>query len=80
MHAVGCGFDACHFHHFSRRVAQSGSAPGLGPGGPRFEPLHADHNPQDRAALAVLLLKPASKMWVAPELVTGKLFGLLAQW
>ena len=28
---------------FSRSVAQSGSAPGLGPGGPRFESLYSDH-------------------------------------
>ena len=27
----------------SRSVAQSGSAPGLGPGGPRFESLYSDH-------------------------------------
>ena len=26
-----------------RSVAQSGSAPGLGPGGPRFESLYSDH-------------------------------------
>ena len=28
---------------FIRSVAQSGSAPGLGPGGPRFESLYSDH-------------------------------------
>ena len=28
---------------FCRSVAQSGSAPGLGPGGPRFESLYSDH-------------------------------------
>src|SRR5471032_2898156 len=27
-----------------RSVAQSGSAPGLGPGGPRFESLYSDQN------------------------------------
>lgn len=27
----------------SRSVAQPGSAPGLGPGGPRFESLYSDH-------------------------------------
>ena len=27
----------------SRSVAQSGSAPGLGPGGRRFESFHSDH-------------------------------------
>jgi hypothetical protein len=27
-----------------RSVAQSGSAPGLGPGGPRFESLYSDHS------------------------------------
>jgi hypothetical protein len=31
-----------------RSVAQSGSAPGLGPGGPRFESLYSD---QERSAL-----------------------------
>ena len=29
---------------FIRSVAQSGSAPGLGPGGPRFESLYSDHS------------------------------------
>ena len=29
--------------NFIRSVAQSGSAPGLGPGGPRFESLYSDH-------------------------------------
>ena len=34
------------FHHpqpIIRSVAQPGSAPGLGPGGPRFESLYSDH-------------------------------------
>jgi hypothetical protein len=30
------------FNCLIRSVAQSGSAPGLGPGGPRFESLHSD--------------------------------------
>ncbi len=30
------------FHHCNRGVAQSGSAPGLGPGGRRFESCHPD--------------------------------------
>ena len=29
-------------YQFIRSVAQSGSAPGLGPGGPRFESLYSD--------------------------------------
>ena len=35
---------------FIRSVAQSGSAPGLGPGGPRFESLYSDHSFIDRNA------------------------------
>ena len=31
------------YHRKSRSVAQPGSAPGLGPGGPRFESLYSDH-------------------------------------
>ena len=41
---AGCleGFDFLGLHQFIRSVAQSGSAPGLGPGGPRFESLYSD--------------------------------------
>ena len=31
-----------------RSVAQSGSAPGLGPGGPRFESLYSDQRAADK--------------------------------
>ena len=39
----GCGFDFCWARHLSREVAQLGSAPGLGPGGRRFESCLPDH-------------------------------------
>jgi hypothetical protein len=34
--------DALGYYLFLRSVAQPGSAPGLGPGGPRFESLYSD--------------------------------------
>ena len=36
VRVVSCALD------YFRSVAQSGSAPGLGPGGPRFESLYSD--------------------------------------
>ena len=42
----GYGFDSCLARHplyLTREVAQLGSAPGLGPGGRRFESCLPDH-------------------------------------
>ena len=39
----GYGFNSCRARHIFRDVAQLGSAPGLGPGGRRFESCHPDH-------------------------------------
>ena len=41
---------------FIRRVAQSGSAPALGAGGPRFESLYADHFNADMAQLVAHII------------------------
>ena len=35
--------DVLHLKSKERSVALSGSAPGLGPGGRRFESFHSDH-------------------------------------
>ena len=35
--------DVAGYDSVLRSVAQPGSAPGLGPGGPRFESLYSDH-------------------------------------
>ena len=36
--------EPCGYYFGLRSVAQPGSAPGLGPGGPRFESLYSDQN------------------------------------
>ena len=40
------GFESRHSPQF-RSIAQPGSAPGLGPGGRRFESYCSDHHPRD---------------------------------
>ena len=42
LHGSCRRFEPVRTYQFIRSVAQSGSAPGLGPGGPRFESLYSD--------------------------------------
>ena len=57
LHAGGRRFESVTVHLLFRDVAQSGSAPGLGPGGPRFESWYPDNFYYQRVFIVMVLLE-----------------------
>ena len=50
-------------------MAQSGSAPGLGPGGPRFESLYSDHSLGLNTSMKELLRNLSQILGFLPEII-----------